>query len=89
MKGSSLGEQDCLALTKTLACVYGCVITLLAFWSRSMSGMLQTGIAMVGLVGGPMVAVFALGMFVPLANEKVSRIYLLLMKRINLKLKKS
>lgn len=45
---------------------------LMASMARMMTGILQTGLVLMALVGGPMVAIYTLGLFVPSANEPVS-----------------
>ncbi|XP_046668282.1 putative sodium-dependent multivitamin transporter isoform X2 [Homalodisca vitripennis] len=58
-----------LWMTKLLACLYGCLLMVITYLARYMRGILQTGLTLAGLMGGPMVAVYTLGLFVPAANE--------------------
>lgn len=42
-----------------------------AFLAQYIAGILQASITLAGIVGSPMLAVFTLGLFCPLANEPV------------------
>ncbi|XP_041970524.1 putative sodium-dependent multivitamin transporter isoform X2 [Aricia agestis] len=57
-------------LTKLAACGYGLLFLALAFLAEHMGGVLQAAMTIFGAVGGPMFAVFTLGMFTTFANER-------------------
>lgn len=71
-KKTELSEKQRLVWSKLLVFIYGCLLMLMASMARMMTGILQTGLVLAGLVGGPMVAIYTLGLFVPSANESVS-----------------
>lgn len=56
--------------TKIMACIYGVVCVALAFAAGSMGGVLQASLTIFGVVGGPLLAVFTLGMCSTRANQK-------------------
>ncbi|XP_054272105.1 putative sodium-dependent multivitamin transporter [Macrosteles quadrilineatus] len=66
---ASLTDSQVLVLSKLLACVCGGLLIVMAYLAHFLAGILQVGLTLTGLVGGPMVATFTLGMFVPVANE--------------------
>lgn len=59
-------------LVKGLVLVYGLVCVMLAFMAHYLGGLLQAGISILGIAGGPLLGTFTLGMFLPSANEPVS-----------------
>ncbi|KAG8266488.1 putative sodium-dependent multivitamin transporter [Homalodisca vitripennis] len=56
-------------LSKMLAMTYGIICVLLGFLARFVDGILQAAISIIGVVGGPLLGTFTLGMFIPAANE--------------------
>lgn len=56
--------------TKIMACLYGIVCIGLAFAAGSMGGVLQASLTIFGVVGGPLLAVFTLGMCTTRANQR-------------------
>lgn len=60
------------ALVKGLVLAYGLACVMLAFMSQYLGGLLQAGLSIVGIAGGPLLGTFTLGMFLPSANEPVS-----------------
>lgn len=61
-------EKWATRITKTLAMVYGLISIGLVFVAQQLGGVLQAALTIHGIVGGPMLAVFSLGMFFPWVN---------------------
>ncbi|XP_075971618.1 putative sodium-dependent multivitamin transporter isoform X2 [Anticarsia gemmatalis] len=57
-------------MTKLAACCYGLIFLALAFIAEHLGGVLQAALTIFGAVGGPLLAVFTLGMFTTYANER-------------------
>lgn len=57
-------------MTKLMACAYGLIFLALAFIAEHLGGVLQAALTIFGCVGGPLLAVFTLGMFTTYANER-------------------
>ncbi|XP_075211398.1 putative sodium-dependent multivitamin transporter [Lycorma delicatula] len=58
-----------IQVTKVLVCIFGGLCIALAFLSKMLGGVLQASLTILGVVGGPLLGVFTLGMFIPFANE--------------------
>lgn len=56
--------------SKIMAGLYGLVCIALAFGAGSMGGVLQASLTIFGVVGGPLLAVFTLGMCTTKANQR-------------------
>lgn len=56
--------------TKVLACIYGLVCVLIAFSASALGNVLQASLTIFGVVGGPLLAIFSLGMFTTKANQR-------------------
>lgn len=56
---------------KILVLVYGTICLLLAFLAQYFDSILQTSITIFGVIGGPVLAVFTLGIILPTVNQKV------------------
>lgn len=54
-----------------MALIYGVVCIAMAFIAQNLGGILQASLTIFGAVGGPLLAVFTLGMFTTIANQKV------------------
>ncbi|KYO39274.1 sodium-dependent multivitamin transporter isoform X2 [Alligator mississippiensis] len=65
----SLRESQATLLSKVLAFSYGLVCLGMAYISSMMGSVLQAAISIFGMVGGPLLGVFCLGMFFPCANS--------------------
>lgn len=57
-----------------MAFIYGLVCLMVAFMVEHLGGILQASLTIFGAVGGPLLALFTLGMFTTRANEKVRNI---------------
>lgn len=53
------------------ACGFGLFITALTYPVSLMGPLLQAALGLFGIVGGPVLGVYTLGMFFPCANSKV------------------
>ena len=60
--------------TKIMAFLYGMVCLGVAFLAQFMGGVLQASLTIFGVVGGPLFALFSMGMFTKRANQRVREI---------------
>lgn len=65
-------DSQSIVLSKLLALGFGFVCLGVAFLARFLGGILQAALTIFGVVGGPLLGVFTLGMFIPSTNEIVS-----------------
>ncbi len=73
LKREKISETHSLYLTKCLACIFGLITIGLSFLCQYVgSTVLQISLSIFGLLGGPLLGVISLGMFVPCANAKVT-----------------
>jgi len=63
---------------KMLVLVYGIICLLLAFLAQYFDSILQTSLTIFGVIGGPILAVFTLGVLLPHINQKVFYFYYLM-----------
>ncbi|XP_007937048.1 sodium-dependent multivitamin transporter [Orycteropus afer afer] len=63
-----LSEAQATRLSKSLAFGYGLICLGMAYISSQMGPVLQAAISIFGMVGGPLLGLFCLGMFFPCAN---------------------
>uniref|UniRef100_V5GM94 Putative sodium-dependent multivitamin transporter n=1 Tax=Anoplophora glabripennis TaxID=217634 RepID=V5GM94_ANOGL len=57
---------------KVVSLVFGIVCIAVAFLAQFLGGVLQAALTIFGVVGGPLLGLFSLGMFTTMANEKGS-----------------
>ncbi|KAL0269459.1 UNVERIFIED_CONTAM: hypothetical protein PYX00_007183 [Menopon gallinae] len=69
IKGRGMEESLSVFWTKLLCVGYGICCLAVAFAARYLGGVLQTSLTVFGIIGGPLLGVFTLGMFFPSANE--------------------
>uniref|UniRef100_A0A663FA35 Sodium-dependent multivitamin transporter n=1 Tax=Aquila chrysaetos chrysaetos TaxID=223781 RepID=A0A663FA35_AQUCH len=67
-----LSESRATLLSKLLAFGYGLLCLGMAYVSSMLGPVLQAAISIFGMVGGPLLGLFCLGMFFPCANPTVS-----------------
>lgn len=56
---------------KFLVIAYGIICLLLAFLAQYFDSILQTSLIIFGVIGGPILAVFTMGVLLPHVNQKV------------------
>lgn len=56
---------------KMLVLAYGAICLLLAFLTQYLGSILQTSLVIFGVIGGPVLAVFTLGVLLPHVKQKV------------------
>jgi len=61
--------RDSAMISKILATCYGVICILVAFLTQNLGGVLQASLTIFGVVGGPLLGVFTLGMFTKIANQ--------------------
>lgn len=57
-------------ISKLLAFIYGVMILLLTYPASQLGGVLQAALSLFGMIGGPILGLFTLGIFIPFANTK-------------------
>lgn len=60
---------------KMLVLVYGGICLLIAFLAQYFGSILQTSLVIFGVIGGPVLAVFTLGILLPNVHQKVFHVY--------------
>ncbi|XP_028653039.2 solute carrier family 5 member 6a [Erpetoichthys calabaricus] len=65
----SMTEKKATVLSKLLALGYGIVCLGMAYIASQMGSVLQAALSIFGMVGGPLLGVFCLGIFFPCANS--------------------
>jgi len=66
---TELTEKKKVILTKALALSYGIVAYCVVFLVKYLPGVLEAALGIFGIVGGPVLGAFTLGMFVPWCNS--------------------
>ncbi|KAK6638570.1 hypothetical protein RUM43_006837 [Polyplax serrata] len=69
LKGHSLDESTAVIYTKVISVIYGGCCLAVAFIAKYLGAVLQAALTIFGVVGGPVLATFTLGMFIPFGNE--------------------
>lgn len=68
----TISDSKSAILSMLLALGFGFMCLGIAFHVHVFGGLLQAAMTIFGVIGGPMLGVFTLGMFIPAANETVS-----------------
>ncbi|XP_038076692.1 sodium-coupled monocarboxylate transporter 1-like [Patiria miniata] len=63
-------ERTAAILSKVLACTYGLLCVGMANLAGYMGPVLQVALSLMGIIGGPLLGLFTLGLFFPCANNK-------------------
>lgn len=66
----NVDETKMARLSKMVALFYGFLCIVVAFLAQFLGGVLQAALTIFGIVGGPLLGLFSLGMFSTRANEK-------------------
>nr|XP_014102086.1 putative sodium-dependent multivitamin transporter [Bactrocera oleae]XP_036230710.1 putative sodium-dependent multivitamin transporter [Bactrocera oleae] len=67
---TTLHETKSTLPSKIMACIYGVVCIGMAFTASSMGGVLQASLTIFGVIGGPLLALFTLGLCTTRANQR-------------------
>ncbi|XP_011185449.1 putative sodium-dependent multivitamin transporter [Zeugodacus cucurbitae] len=67
---SPLHDTKSTLPSKIMACIYGLVCIGMAFTAGSMGGVLQASLTIFGIIGGPLLALFTLGLCTTRANQR-------------------
>ncbi|KAF4521507.1 hypothetical protein B566_EDAN001807 [Ephemera danica] len=68
--GVKLEDERAAGLVKWISVLFGLLCFALVFVVAQLGAVLQAALSVFGMVGGPMLGLFSLGMFVPWANKK-------------------
>ncbi|XP_047361568.1 putative sodium-dependent multivitamin transporter isoform X1 [Vespa velutina] len=69
-KGKEMSSRRSIIASKVLAVVVGSMCLGVAFLARYLGGLLQAALTIFGVVGGPLLGTFTLGMFSQTGNQK-------------------
>lgn len=75
VKKHPLSDGKSTFLSKFIALLYGLLCIGVAFIAQLLGGVLQASLTIFGVVGGPLLGLFTLGMFVPRGNQRVIFIF--------------
>lgn len=70
IKGQTFTEKQNTRASKILACLYGFLCIGMAFLAQLLGGILQAALTIFGVVGGPLLGLFSLGMLNTRPNQK-------------------
>lgn len=70
VKNRSLTEAQLSLYTKLMVFFYGCVCIALAFLAQYLGEVLQASLTIFGVIGGPLLGLFTLGMFSRVPNQE-------------------
>lgn len=64
-------ETSSSVISQILAGMYGIICILFSLLALKIKSIMETSLTLFGIVGGPLVGVYSLGMFSPTPNEMV------------------
>ena len=64
-----MSEASAASFSKALVALFGVVVMALTWVASLMGGILSAALALFGAIGGPLLGIFTLGLFVPFANS--------------------
>ncbi|ELT96491.1 hypothetical protein CAPTEDRAFT_143062 [Capitella teleta] len=67
---SELSEQRATLISKIITLCYGAVMVAFTFVASNLGAILQASVGLFGMIGGPVLGVFTLGIIYPWANSK-------------------
>ncbi|KAL6257274.1 hypothetical protein P5V15_012201 [Pogonomyrmex californicus] len=70
VRNGALSATTSIIISKVLALVVGLSCVGVAFLAQFLGGLLQAALTIFGVVGGPMLGLYTLGMFFPSSNQK-------------------
>lgn len=70
-KNKEIADKKKVYLMKMLVLVFGSLCIVLSFLVKYIGAVLQSALTIFGVIGGPVSAVFTLGIFLPFVNQKV------------------
>nr|XP_034196013.1 putative sodium-dependent multivitamin transporter [Osmia lignaria] len=68
-RGKDMSRAESMVISKILALIVGVACIAVAFMSRYLGGLLQAALTIFGVVGGPVLGLFTLGMFTERGNQ--------------------
>ena len=68
-RGKEMSRAGSMVISKILALIVGVACIAVAFMSRYLGGLLQAALTIFGVVGGPVLGLFTLGMFTERGNQ--------------------
>ncbi|KAI9589534.1 putative sodium-dependent multivitamin transporter [Glossina fuscipes] len=69
-KHGQLNDEKYAYYSKLLSVIYGTLCIGLAFLAGTLGGVLQASLSIFGIIGGPLLGLFTLGMYIKWANQK-------------------
>lgn len=66
----TINDQQGATVSKVLAIIFGCLMILMAYISSHMGALLQAALGLFGMIGGPVLGLYSLGLIYPWANKK-------------------
>ncbi|XP_029048064.1 putative sodium-dependent multivitamin transporter [Osmia bicornis bicornis] len=69
-RGKEMSRAESMVISKILALIVGVACIAVAFMSRYLGGLLQAALTIFGVVGGPVLGLFTLGMFTERGNQQ-------------------
>ncbi|GFN82014.1 sodium-coupled monocarboxylate transporter [Plakobranchus ocellatus] len=67
--GKSLREKKARLISQILAMIFGAICLCLTYVASLLGSILQAALSLYGMIGGPLLGLFSLGMFFPWANS--------------------